>query len=68
MPKKKEEIEKKFERRSIGKELCEILDNEKEKINHYAWDSLKISDVEASRVIAKKYLKHGLEKETITDT
>lgn len=65
MPKKKEVKEKSFGRRSISKELCEILDNEKEKINHYAWGSLKVSDVEASRVVAKKYLKHGLDKETI---
>jgi len=51
-----------IETRRICKELCEILDKQKEKINDFAWDSLKITDAEASRVIARKYKDAGLNK------
>ena len=47
--------EKEYERRSISKELCIILDKQKMKVNEFAWNSLKISDVEASKIIARKY-------------
>jgi len=50
------------ETRRICKELCKILDKQKEKINDFAWNALKITDAEASRVIARKYKEAGLDK------
>lgn len=38
----------------IGKNLKEIFEKLKKKINNYAYDSLKISDYEVSEVLAKK--------------
>lgn len=52
---KKQKQEKNYERRNICKELCGLLDLQKEKVNEFAWDALKISDVEASRMIARKF-------------
>lgn len=54
--------EKNFERRRICKELCELLDKQKEKVNDFAWNALKISDVEASRMIARKFKDAKLDK------
>lgn len=69
MAKKKETQEQEvrvqngIERRSISKELCEILDNIKANVSHYAWDEIKISDAEASKILAKKIKSNGLDKE-----
>lgn len=54
--------EKDYERRNIHKELCEIMDRQKEKIKDFAWDTLKISNVASSRIIARKYKDAGLDK------
>lgn len=53
---------KAYERRNISKEMCEIMDKQKEKVNEFAWNALRISDVEASKMIARKYKSSGLDK------
>ncbi len=58
-----ENDEKDFELRRISKELCEIIDKQKERINDFAWNSLKISDKEASKAVARKYKDAGLDEE-----
>jgi hypothetical protein len=55
-------MESKTERRTISKEMCELIDRTKEKINDYAWEVLHITDAQASRLIVKKYLEAGLDK------
>lgn len=64
----KEEIEKKdngIERRSISKELGEVLDRIKLNVDNYTWNSVRISDAEASKILAKKIIKAELDKEWV---
>lgn len=73
MPTKKQiheqiEIQKKengIERRSVSSELGEILDRIKLNVDNYTWNSVKISDAEASRILAKKIVSAGLDKEWV---
>jgi len=46
-----------IERRYIARELCEVLDKIKENVNDYAWQTLKVTDAEASRILAKKAIE-----------
>ncbi len=46
-----------YERRYISKELCRVLDKIRENVGEYAWHALKITDVEASRILAKKVIE-----------
>lgn len=61
MAKKKERTET-TEVRKIAKELGELIDLMKLVINDYAWHGLKISDADASRVLANKIKESGLVK------
>jgi len=54
-----------IERRSISKELGEILDRIKLNVDNYTWNSVKISDAEASKILAKKIISAGLDKEWV---
>jgi hypothetical protein len=66
MSNKKIEIKEiKFKRTNVAMELINIIDLEKQKIIDYSHDCIKVTDVEATRLIAKKYLESGLDKESI---
>lgn len=61
--KPKKDQKKDYERRNISKEMCELMDKHKEKINDFARNSFKkISDVVASKDMARKYKNAGLDK------
>lgn len=51
-----------YKRINVSIELIEIINKQKEKINDFAWDALKITDVEATKVIARKIKEAGLDK------
>jgi len=48
------------ERRYISKELCELLDKVKANVQEYGWNVLRITDVEASKILAKKAIQANI--------
>ena len=46
-----------IERRYISKDLIDILDKIKENVLEYGWRAVRITDAEASIILAKKVLQ-----------
>lgn len=57
---KKKQENQEVEVRKIDISLAELIDEMKEIIIDFGWGQLRISDAEASRVLAKKIRESGL--------
>jgi hypothetical protein len=60
---KRKEVD--YKRINVSNELIKIIELEKQKIMDYAHECIKVSDIDATKLIAKKYLEANLQKESI---